>query len=84
MKPIRLSGHACDNMVCRGATEREVVEAITTSAWEPAREGRSECRKDFAFGAIWNGKFCETKQVRPIFIDEADETVVITVYVYYF
>ena len=45
--------------------------------------GRLECRMIFAFGHEWNGKEYQTKQVRPIFVEEADEIVVITVYTYY-
>ena len=33
---------------------------------------------------VWNGTHYTTKQVRPIFVDEPDEIVVVTVYVYYF
>jgi len=84
IKPIRLSGHARETMCYRGATEEEVVEAIQTAPWEPAEGGRLECRKNFTYGRDWNGKFYATKQVRPIFVEEADEIVVITVYVYYF
>jgi hypothetical protein len=83
-KPIRLSGHARGNLAFRGTTEEEIAEAIRTTPWEPAELGRLECRKDFAYGREWNGKFYETKQVRPIFVEEADEIVVVTVYVYYF
>jgi hypothetical protein len=84
MKPIRLSGHARENMRYRGVSEQEVVEAIRTAPWAPAERGRLECRKDFAYGQDWNGRFYATKQVRPIFVEEADEIVVVTVYVYYF
>jgi len=83
-KPIRLSGHARSNLAFRGTTGEEIAEAIRTIPWEPAELGRLECRKDFAYGREWNGKFYETKQVRPIFVEEADEIVVVTVYVYYF
>ena len=84
MKPIRVSGHARENMLYRGATEEEVEDAIRTTPWEPAELGRLQCRKDFYYRKEWNGKFYETKQVRPVFADEMKEIVVITVYVYYF
>jgi hypothetical protein len=84
MKPIRLSGHARGNMYFRGATEQEIIEVIRTTPWESAELGRRECRKDFTYGQEWNGKFYATKQVRPIFVEEDDEIVVVTVYVYYF
>ena len=84
MKPIRLSAHARENAHCRGATEEEISEAIETAPWCSAASGRQECRKDFAYGREWNGRYYATKQVRPIFVEEATEIVVITVYVYYF
>ena len=42
-----------------------------------------KCRKTFAFNRDWNKKFYATKEVRPIFAEEADEIVVVTVYTYY-
>jgi hypothetical protein len=84
MKPIRLSGHAQENMRYRGAIEPEVIEAIQTASWSPAERGRLECRKNFAYGQEWNGKVYAIKQVRPIFVEESEEIVVVTVYVYYF
>ncbi|MBI4823339.1 MAG: hypothetical protein HY805_03800 [Nitrospirae bacterium] len=84
MKPIRLSGHAKEQLFYRGTTEEEVFEAIRTSEWQPAELGRLECRKDFAFENIWNKKYYKVKQVRPIFADEDTEIVVVTVYTYYF
>lgn len=84
MKPVRLSRHARENMVFRGAGEDEVTEAIRDGEWLPAGLGRFESRKDFTYNRDWNGKTYASKQVRPIFVDEKDSIVVITVYVYYF
>lgn len=84
MKPIRLSGHTQGQLAYRGTNEHEIVDAIQTSSWEPADLGRLECRKDLPFGREWNGKMYETKQVRPIFVQETGEIVVVTVYTYYF
>ena len=83
-KPIRLSGHARDQLAFRGGTAQEVAEAIRTEPWQPAELGRLECQKDFTFNAIWNRRHYATKRVRPIFVEEPDEIVVITLYVYYF
>lgn len=58
-------------------------EAIRTSPWQPAELGRLECRRDFVFAREWNGVFYPIKQVRPIFVDDPAEIVVVTVYVYY-
>ena len=84
MKPIRLSAHARGYIRSRGFSATEVEEAIRTSPWQPAELGRLECRKDFPYGRDWNGKSYATKQVRPVFVDEAAEIVVVTVYTHYF
>ena len=84
MKPIRLSDHARQQVLFGGCSVGEVGEAIQTSPWEPAELGRSRCRRNFRFEREWHGVWCATKQVRPIFVDEPEEIVVVTVYVYYF
>lgn len=84
MKSIRLSGHARSQLPFRGVTEEEIIETIRSETWTPAELGRLECRKNFPFGKEWNKKIYATKQVRPIFVEEATEIVVVTVYTYYF
>ncbi|GIW41265.1 MAG: hypothetical protein KatS3mg076_1842 [Candidatus Binatia bacterium] len=84
MKPIRLSGHALRYLDRRGFSVEEVEEAIRTAQWRPAELGRLECHKDYAFGQVWNGVVYSTKRVRPIFVEEPNEVVVVTVYTYYF
>ncbi len=84
MKSIRLSDHAQQQVLFRGCSAAEVTEAIQTSAWEPAELGRLQCRRNFRFERERHGIWCTTKQVRPIFVDEPEEIVVVTVYVYYF
>lgn len=82
--PIRLSAHARNQLTRRGVSQEEVIEAIRTSPWQPAERRRLECRQDFAYNSEWNGIFYATKQVRPIFVEEATEIIVVTVYSYYF
>jgi hypothetical protein len=84
MKQIRFSKHALGYTASRGFTVAEVEDAIRTCAWAATELGRLDCRKDFGYGREWNGKVYATKQVRPVFVDEAGEIVVITVYTYYF
>ena len=84
MKSIRLSNHAVRYMSKRGFTSEEVEEAIRTTSWTAAELGRLECREDFPYNKEWNGRVYATKQVRPVFVDEAGEIVVVTVYTYYF
>ena len=83
MKPIRLSAHALGYTRKRGYTAGEVEEAIESSSWEPAELERLQCYKSFPFNREWNGRVYATKRVRPIFVEEADEIVVVTVYTYY-
>ena len=84
LKPIRLSKHALGYTASRGFTVAEVEETIRTCPWGAAELGRLDCRRDFPYGRDWNGKVYATKQIRPVFVDEAAEIVVITVYAYYF
>ena len=83
-KTIRLSGHARLQLPFRGVTEDEIVEVIHSEDWFLVDLGRLECRRDFPFAKEWNGKIYATKQVRPIFVEEETEIVVITIYTYYF
>jgi hypothetical protein len=84
VKPIRLSRHAEGYIGPRGFSFQEVEMAIREKPWQATGQGPFECRKDFPFDAIWNNRRYATKQVRPIFVEEAAEIVVITVYTYYF
>ena len=84
MKPIRLTKHAQGYLGRRGFTVAEVEQAIRQSAWEPADLERLRCQMEFPFGKEWNGRSYATKQVRPIFVDEPTEIVVVTVYVFYY
>jgi len=85
MKPIRLSAHAMSYLEKRGFTIEEVQITISTSVWESAvLPERFQCHKDFPYNKEWNGNFYPTKQVRPIFVEEATEIVVVTVYTYFF
>lgn len=84
MKPIRLTKHAAGYLASRGFSAAEVEAAIRTCPWGPAELGRLDCRMDFPFAALWNGRPYAMKQVRPVFVDEPQEIVVVTVYTYYF
>lgn len=59
-------------------------EAIHDGHWGNAEGGRRDSRKEFRFDGEWNGRHYATKQVRPVFVEDAGEIVVVTVYVYYF
>lgn len=83
-KPIRLSTHAERYLERRGFTAAEVEQTIRQAPWRTARKRRMECTRDFAYNAIWNGRRYATKRVRPIFVEEEHEIVVVTGITYYF
>ena len=83
-KPVRLSQHARQQIQFRGTTEAEVISSIRTEPWAPAERGRLECRLVLSFRGFWQGRTYASKLVRPIFVEEPTEIIVITVYVYYF
>jgi hypothetical protein len=83
-KPIYLSGHAQMQMNKRGYSVREVEETIRNGSWKQAELGRLECSKDFPYNKTWNKKLYTTKKVRPIFVEEPERVIVVTVYTYYF
>ena len=80
MKPVRLSAHAAEQLNPGGATREEVVETVASSAWQPTELGRLECKKEYTYEAVWNKKYYQTKQMKPVFVEEESEIVVITVY----
>jgi len=83
MKSIRLTTHALEQLVERGATEDEVKAAIEHGVREPAKRGRLMYRLNFQYNAEWQGKFYAIKQVAPVVAEAQNELVVVTVYTFY-
>jgi hypothetical protein len=83
-KKIHFTKHALERCTERGATEEEVIQTIRESPWKPAKGGKIECKKAFVFNALWGGKFYAKKDVRPIFVENKDSIVVVSVYTYYY
>ncbi len=84
MKPIRLSTHAKEQCVERGASEAEVRQAIEHGIVEPAKRGRLIYRLNLPYRAMWQGRFYAIKQVAPAVIEAESEIIVVTVYTFYF
>jgi len=84
MKPIRLTKHAQSYFEKRGFSEDEVIKAIQESEWMTGDSGKLECRLNLDYKSDWNKKYYDIKQIRPIFVEEDEEIVVITVYTYFF
>ncbi len=84
MLPIRISDHAAEQALERGATADEIIHAIQKGEWEPAKKDRLQSRANFQFNQEWNGKLYSVKQVKPVFKELEIEIIVVTVYTYYF
>ena len=84
MKPIRMSQHAVEQAVLRGATETEIREAIANGVREPAKHGRWMYRLNFEYGARWQDRHYAVKQVAPVVAEGDNDIVVVTVYTFYF
>lgn len=84
MKPVRLTRHAQEQCMERGASDHEVRQAVEQGMREPAKHGRELCRFNVPFNATWQGRYYAVKQVAPVIKEEAAEVVVITVYTFYF
>jgi hypothetical protein len=84
VKEIIFSQHVKDQMVDRGTSEDEIRIAIRDGEKISAKRGREAYLKNFPFESYWKEKYYTTKQVVPIVMEETNEIVVVTVYVYYF
>jgi len=82
-KPIRLTNHARARLLERDVSENEVKETIAHSRWQLAEHRRYTCARRFRFEAEHLGKWYNYKDVVPIFVEEVDEIVVITVYSFF-
>ncbi len=83
-KPIRLSKHAVIQCRERGVAEIEVIEAINNGFKEPVKKGRQMAKLNFQYNDYWHDSYYAIKQVAPVFVEEENEIVVITVYSFYF
>lgn len=70
-------------MIERGASEKEVIEAIRKGERLPAKHNRTAYRHNFQYNNKWGNKSFRIKQVMPI-VKEEESIIVITVYTFYF
>ena len=84
MKSVRLTRHAREQCVERGASESEVLEAVASGIREQARHGKWFYRHNFEYRELWQGRFYAVKQVAPVVAEGENEMVVVTVYTFYF
>lgn len=83
--PIVFSAHARQQMELRGATEAEVRVVVERGTHEAALRGRLKARLTFDFSQMSpvNQQLYRFKTVEVIWVRELDDTVVVTVLVYY-
>lgn len=84
MPAVLFTDHALLQCRERGATEDEVMAAVASGIRESAKQGRVICKRNFDFRSFWQGRWYSVKQVCPVIAEEPGQTVVVTVYVYYF
>ena len=81
---IKFSKHALEQMEERGADPEEVEKAIRSGEEIPAKKNRRAYRLNLQYDKLWGDRLYRTKQVVPIVVEEANDFVVVTVYVFYF
>ena len=81
---VRLHPHAQARLAERGATEGEVRTAVEEGERFPAKFGRTGFRRNFAFDAVWRGRWYTTKQIEAYAVEEEGDWLIITVVVKYF
>lgn len=84
MEHVIFSHHAKQQMIERGASKEEVIEAIRDGETTVVKHGRIGYRKNYQYNSKWSEKFYHIKQVMAIVKKEANSIVVITVYTFYF
>lgn len=80
---IRLHPHALERLAERGASQEEVIATLQGGEQFPAKYGRAGFRRNFVFGAEWNGKHFAAKQIE-VYAVEENGWLVITVIVKFF
>ena len=82
-KPIYFTKHALQQMRNRNASKKEIEKVIRESKWQLAEKGRFMASLHFPFDAEHYGRYYKVKEVVPIFVEEKDKIIVITVYTFF-
>jgi hypothetical protein len=75
---VRLHPHALERIDERGATAAEVEATVQAGETFPAKHGRTGFRRNFAYGALWRGRWYAQKQIEAFAVEEPDGWLVIT------
>ena len=80
---FRLTEHAKERAEERGTTELEIGAVLSGGQETNLKKGRKSKEQTLDYDREWLGKHCAQKKVQVIYIEEEEETIVITVKVYY-
>ena len=80
---LKIIEHARERMYERGATEKEIKKVLRSGKSAKAKADRKAKEALFPFNNYWQGKFYEQKKIKTVYVEEKNNLVVITVYVYY-
>ena len=83
-KQVKFTTHSLDRISKRGTSKEEIIQAILNGKREPAKDNKIICRLNFPYNQIWIDTNYTIKQVAPVFVEEENEIIVITVYTYFF
>lgn len=80
---LRIDIHTLQRAAERGTDPAEIRDVIETGVAIPARGKRLGKAKVYAFGRERNGRYYEQKRVEVYYTAESEDTVTVTVYVFY-
>lgn len=80
---IRIDTHTLERAAERGTDPEEIRDVIETGIPIPARGNRLGKAQVYAFGRERNGLYYEQKRVEVYYTMEREDTVTVTVYVFY-
>jgi hypothetical protein len=80
---IFINPHALERAAKRGTHEEEIIEVWLSGLTVSAKYGRKGKAKIFDFKAERLEQFYEQKRVEIFYIEEGDDIIIITVYVFY-
>jgi len=80
---IRIEPYTLERAEERGASENEIRDTLETGLDIPARGNRKGKAKIYDFKQERPGKYYERKRVEVIYVEEENQFVTVTVYVFY-
>ncbi len=80
---IRIDPHTLERAEERGTNEGEIRDVIETGVPVPAKGRRLGKAKVYSFKRVRRGRFYEHKRVEVMYVQDGNEIVTVTAYVFY-